>query len=125
MLYQLSYTPIRLVGTRGFEPLTPWSQTRCPTRLGDVPIKMAGVVGFEPTLSWVTTKRIANYPTPQKMVGKEGFEPPTPWSQARCATIYATFRKEGDCPPAFTLPVTARKKGPSFAHKHSLKTILP
>lgn len=43
----------KLVGERGFEPPTHWSQTSCATKLRYTPIykfiHMAGAVGFEPT----------------------------------------------------------------------------
>lgn len=44
----------KLVGERGFEPPTHWSQTSCATKLRYTPKtgcvrKMAGAVGFEPT----------------------------------------------------------------------------
>lgn len=32
-----------LVGAKGFEPSTPWSQTRCATRLRHAPTKGAGM----------------------------------------------------------------------------------
>ncbi len=32
---------LKLVGTVGFEPTTPWSQTRCATRLRHAPINFA------------------------------------------------------------------------------------
>lgn len=45
----------KLVGERGFEPPTHWSQTSCATKLRYTPIlfsciiHLAGAVGFEPT----------------------------------------------------------------------------
>ena len=42
----LNYIP--MVGETGFEPATPWSQTKCDTKLRYSP-KMAARVGFEPT----------------------------------------------------------------------------
>lgn len=43
----------KLVGERGFEPPTHWSQTSCATKLRYTPILfspyLAGAVGFEPT----------------------------------------------------------------------------
>jgi hypothetical protein len=36
-----SKTPVKLVGERGFEPPTPWSRTRCSTRLSHSPTKQA------------------------------------------------------------------------------------
>src|SRR5580692_11135343 len=35
----------RLVGERGFEPPTPWSRTRCSTRLSHSPTKLRAVTG--------------------------------------------------------------------------------
>jgi hypothetical protein len=60
---------IYVVGMTGFEPATPWSQTRCSTKLSHIPL-----YGFK--------KRIGEL----KMVGTTGFEPATPWSQTRCST---------------------------------------
>ena len=31
------HSPIQMVGARGFEPPTPWSRTRCSTRLSHAP----------------------------------------------------------------------------------------
>src|SRR5271166_765578 len=49
MLLSLFYLPqtirIRLVGERGFEPPTPWSRTRCSTRLSHSPTLQALRVG--------------------------------------------------------------------------------
>ena len=39
---------VHMVGMTGFEPATPWSQTRCTTKLCNIP--MATDVGFEPTV---------------------------------------------------------------------------
>lgn len=39
----------KLVGERGFEPPTHWSQTSCATKLRYTPILLAGAVGIEPT----------------------------------------------------------------------------
>ena len=47
----------KLVGERGFEPPTHWSQTSCATKLRYTPLSvnhkvlscLAGAVGFEPT----------------------------------------------------------------------------
>ena len=33
---------IKMVGVQGFEPWTPWSQTRCATRLRYTPNKLGG-----------------------------------------------------------------------------------
>ena len=37
-----------MVGKTGFEPATPWSQTKCSTKLSHFPIMVARV-GLEPT----------------------------------------------------------------------------
>src|SRR6266702_1619835 len=36
------WTQKRLVGERGFEPATPWSRTKCSTRLSHSPMRSAG-----------------------------------------------------------------------------------
>jgi hypothetical protein len=35
----------RLVGERGFEPPTPWSRTRCSTRLSHSPTRLRAAIG--------------------------------------------------------------------------------
>ena len=35
----LSYTRVIMVGAAGFEPATPWSQTKCATKLRYAPTK--------------------------------------------------------------------------------------
>ena len=37
-----------MVGVQGFEPWTPWSQTRCATRLRYTPNNLVEIRGFEP-----------------------------------------------------------------------------
>ena len=44
-----SYLAKFMVGMTGFEPATPWSQTKCTTKLCYIPL-MEVPVGFEPTL---------------------------------------------------------------------------
>ena len=46
-----------MVGKTGFEPATPWSQTRCSTKLNYFPIYMARPVGVEPATFWSVVKR--------------------------------------------------------------------
>ena len=46
------------VGKTGFEPATPWSQTKCSTKLSYFPLfKMARPRGVEPLASWSVVKR--------------------------------------------------------------------
>ncbi len=82
------------VGVTGFEPATPWSQTRCATNCATprITVKL--------TLKWKSLYTQA--PSPSKevpysafVVGVTGFEPATPWSQTRCATNCATPRNYG------------------------------
>ena len=44
-----------MVGKTGFEPATPWSQTKCSTKLSHFP--MARPKGFEPITFWSVVKR--------------------------------------------------------------------
>ena len=46
---------IKLVGMTGFEPATPWSQTKCSTKLSHIP-KMVRPKGFEPLTFWFVAK---------------------------------------------------------------------
>src|SRR5437763_7989539 len=39
LCYLLKMIQVRLVGERGFQPPTPWSRTRCSTRLSHSPTK--------------------------------------------------------------------------------------
>ena len=45
-----------MVGKTGFEPATPWSQTKCSTKLSHFPIYMARSKGFEPLTFWFVAK---------------------------------------------------------------------
>ena len=45
-----------MVGKTGFEPATPWSQTKCSTKLSHFPIKMVRSKGFEPLTFWFVAK---------------------------------------------------------------------
>ena len=44
-----------MVGKTGFEPATPWSQTKCSTKLSHFP-KMVRPKGFEPLTFWFVAK---------------------------------------------------------------------
>ena len=46
---------IHMVGTTGFEPATPWSQTKCSTKLSHFP-KLVRSEGFEPPTFWFVAK---------------------------------------------------------------------
>ena len=51
-----------MVEKTGFEPATPWSQTKCSTKLSHFPIqwfskKMVRSKGFEPLTFWFVAKR--------------------------------------------------------------------
>ena len=53
-----------MVGKTGFEPATPWSQTRCSTKLSHFPFfKMAVQTGIEPAISCVTGRHVNRYTT--------------------------------------------------------------
>ena len=45
----------KMVGKTGFEPATPWSQTKCSTKLSHFPI-MVRSKGFEPLTFWFVAK---------------------------------------------------------------------
>ena len=45
-----------MVGKTGFEPATPWSQTKCSTKLSHFPILMVRSKGFEPLTFWFVAK---------------------------------------------------------------------
>ena len=82
-----------MVGKTGFEPATPWSQTKCSTKLSHFPI-MVRSKGFEPLTFWFVAKhsiqlsyeRIDNVPFIKKMVAPSGIEPPTPGFSVLCST---------------------------------------
>ena len=47
-----------MVGKTGFEPATPWSQTKCSTKLSHFPnYKMVRPIGVEPITFWSVAKR--------------------------------------------------------------------
>ena len=45
-----------MVGKTGFEPATPWSQTKCSTKLSHFPNLMVRSKGFEPLTFWFVAK---------------------------------------------------------------------
>ncbi len=45
----------KMVGKTGFEPATPWSQTKCSTKLSHFPIVVRSK-GFEPLTFWFVAK---------------------------------------------------------------------
>ncbi len=47
---------LKMVGKKGFEPPTAWSQTKCSTKLNYFPI-MARQIGVEPITFWSVVKR--------------------------------------------------------------------
>ena len=51
-----------MVGAVGFEPTTPWSQTRCTTRLCYAP-KLGWMTGFEPATTGITIQGSTNWAT--------------------------------------------------------------
>ena len=79
------------VGVTGFEPATPWSQTRCATNCATPRITVFICSGDSHHPGLDTTPRDCLFCL--SVVGVTGFEPATPWSQTRCATNCATPRK--------------------------------
>ena len=51
-----------MVGTVGFEPTAPWSQTRCATRLRHAP-NVGWMTGFEPATTGITIQGSTNWAT--------------------------------------------------------------
>ena len=45
-----------MVEKTGFEPATPWSQTKCSTKLSHFSKKMVRSKGFEPLTFWFVAK---------------------------------------------------------------------
>ena len=80
----IKFDVLFFVGATGFEPATPWSQTRCATNCATP--RDGYIIRFQ-----------RNCPPAEiffcRVVGATGFEPATPWSQTRCATNCATPRK--------------------------------
>ena len=91
----------------GFEPATPWSQTRCATNCATprITVFICSSSSHHPGLD--TTPRDCLFCL--SVVGVTGFEPATPWSQTRCATNCATPR---NC--SFQ-PATSKGSGFRFA----------
>ena len=83
-----------MVGKTGFEPATPWSQTKCSTKLSHFPINMVRSKGFEPLTFWFVAKhsiqlsyeRIATLYTTIQMVAPAGIEPATQGFSVLCPT---------------------------------------
>ena len=46
----------KMVGKTGFEPATPWSQTKCSTKLSHFPL-LVRPIGVEPITFWSVVKR--------------------------------------------------------------------
>ncbi len=86
-----------MVGKTGFEPATPYSQSRCTTKLCYFPL-MVPRAGLEPAR--ILLRRILSpvclpIPPPgqlynKKMVSRIGFEPMTHWLKASCSTDWAS-----------------------------------
>ena len=53
-----------MVGDAGFEPATPWTQTKCATKLRQSPTvqrkEMGWMMGFEPTTTGITIRGSTN-----------------------------------------------------------------
>ena len=62
-----------MVGVTGFEPATPWSQTRCATKLRHTPIMVAGA-RIELALEAYEASE-ATTPPSCRMASSIGFEP--------------------------------------------------
>ena len=92
-----------MVGKTGFEPATPWSQTKCSTKLSHFPInsitKMVRSKGFEPLTFWFVAKHsiqlsyerktccLATFNCSiNKMVAPAGIEPATQGFSVPCST---------------------------------------
>ena len=98
------------VGVSGFEPLTPWSRTRCATRLRYAP------------LNRLPTKAA-------HQVGVDGFEPSTPCTPSKCATRLRhtplSVRRDSDprpsAPRADALPGCATHRLPWKGIKRGLQ----
>ena len=75
----------------GFEPATPWSQTKCSTKLSH--ISMVRPKGFEPLTFWFVAKHSIQlsyerigYINIKKMVAPNGIEPSTQGFSVLCST---------------------------------------
>ena len=80
-----------IVGVTGFEPATPWSQTRCATNCATPRERFFfNIARLSLALHNNTTRQLYCHFI---IVGVTGFEPATPWSQTRCATNCATPRR--------------------------------
>jgi hypothetical protein len=79
-----------VVGAAGFEPATPWSQTRCANRAALRPELFFESININKKIlvvrKFLTDKnKKAFFGKNTIFVGAAGFEPATPWSQTRCA----------------------------------------
>ena len=80
-----------MVGKTGFEPATPWSQTKCSTKLSHFPI-MVRSKGFEPLTFWFVAKHSIQLSyerkttNNKKMVAPTGIEPATQGFSVLCST---------------------------------------
>ena len=102
-----------MVGKTGFEPATPWSQTKCSTKLSHFPIKMVRSKGFEPLTFWFVAKhsiqlsyeRIATLCVFNKMVAPAGIEPATQGFSVLCSTDWAMEPKKMAVPTRIELAI--------------------
>ena len=89
-----------MVGKTGFEPATPWSQTKCSTKLSHFPNKYINMVrskGFEPLTFWFVAKhsiqlsyeRMTWVVNIKKMLAPAGIEPATQGFSVPCSTNWA------------------------------------
>ena len=90
---------IKMVGKTGFEPATPWSQTKCSTKLSHFPVynklKMVRSKGFEPLTFWFVAKhsiQLSYERMPEvlnnkkNLVAPAGIEPATQGFSVPCST---------------------------------------
>ena len=90
-----------MVEKTGFEPATPWSQTKCSTKLSHFSTNKKNMVrskGFEPLTFWFVAKHsiqlsyerkdtyIYKYVLLIKMVAPNGIEPSTQGFSVPCST---------------------------------------
>ena len=89
-----------MVGKTGFEPATPWSQTKCSTKLSHFPINMVRSKGFEPLTFWFVAKHSIQLSYERmtmtmsvrqliKLVAPAGIEPATQGFSVPCSTNWA------------------------------------
>ena len=86
-----------MVGKTGFEPATPWSQTKCSTKLSHFPKYMVRSKGFEPLTFWFVAKHSIQLSYERmtltvesgynkKLVAPAGIEPATQGFSVLCST---------------------------------------